>query len=82
MDLHEENSEDLLAQALDDYEDYSDDCVAQALDEYEADHPPQEGGRFRFQPEPIHDRVSQRFGVQERVVRLRPIQDGRPIPNN
>ena len=67
MDLDEENSDDFLAQALDDYE---------------AEHPTQEGGRFRFQPEPIHDRVSRRFGVQERVVRLRPIQDGRPIPAN
>ena len=77
MELDEEN--ELLMAALDDY---SDDCMAQALDEYEEDHPPQEGGRFRFQPEPIHDRVSRRFGVQERVVRLRPVQDGRPIPNN
>ena len=65
---------------MDEYD--SDDMMAQALDEYEEDHPPQEGGRFRFRPEPIQDRVSRRFGVQERVVRLRPVQDGQPIPNN
>ena len=37
-------------------------------------------GRFRFVPEPLHERRSQKFGVHERVVRLRPVQEGRLIP--
>ena len=37
-------------------------------------------GRFRFVPEPLHERRSQKFGMQERVVHLHPVQEGRLIP--
>ena len=36
-------------------------------------------GRFRFVPEPLHERRSQKFGVHVRVVRVRPVQEGRLI---
>ena len=39
-------------------------------------------GRLHFVAEPLHERQSRRFGVQERVVRLRPIQEGNLIPQD
>ena len=71
-------------------DDGEDDALIQAADrgEREAQHQIQLGGnplaaqrgRFRFVPEPLHERRSQKFGVHERVVRLRPVQEGRLIP--
>jgi len=37
-------------------------------------------GRFHLVPEPLHELGSQKFGVHERVVRIRPVQEGRLIP--
>ena len=77
----------LLVQALEDYEDdralvaASDDDTLHQI-QLGGNPLAQEGGRLTFRPEPIYDRVSQRFGVQERVVRLRPVQQGRLIPPN
>ena len=63
-----------------------DDALIQAADreERQARHQIQLGGnplaaqrgRFRFVPDPLHDQRSQKFGVYERVVRLRPVQEG------
>ena len=36
--------------------------------------------RRRFEAQPMFERHSQRFGVHERVVRLRPVQQGRFMP--
>ena len=40
----------------------------------------EERGRLRFVPEPLCERQSAKFGVHERVVRLRPVQEGNLIP--
>ena len=71
-------------------DDGQDEALIQAADrgERQAQHQIQLGGnplaaqrgRFRFVPEPLHERPSQKFGVHERVVRLRPVQEGRLIP--
>ena len=71
-------------------DDGEDDALIRAADreERQAHHKIQLGGnplatqrgRFRFVPEPMHERRSQKFGVHERVVRLRPVQEGRLIP--
>ena len=71
-------------------DDGQDEVLIQAADrgERQAQHQIQLGGnplatqrgRFRFVPEPLHERRSQKFGVHERVVRLRPVQEGRLIP--
>ena len=71
-------------------DDGQDDALIQAADrgERQAQHQIQLGGnpltaqrgRFRFVPEPLHERRSQKFGVHERVVRLRPVQEDRLIP--
>ncbi|XP_067036362.1 uncharacterized protein [Acropora muricata] len=71
-------------------DDGQDEALIQAADqgERQAQHQIQLGGnplatqrgRFRFVPEPLHERRSQKFGVHERVVRLRPVQEGRLIP--
>ena len=71
-------------------DDGQDDALIQAADrgERQAHHQIQLGGnplatqrgRFRFVPEPLHERRSQKFDVHERVVRLRPVQEGRLIP--
>ena len=71
-------------------DDGQDDALIQAADrgERQAQHQIQLGGnplaaqrgRFRFVPEPLHERRSQKFFVHERVVRLRPVQEGRLIP--
>lgn len=37
---------------------------------------PSEEGSLRYEAEPMFERNSQRFGVHERVVRLRPVQEG------
>ena len=39
-------------------------------------------GRLRFVPEPLFERESPRFLVHERVVRLRPVQEGNFIPTD
>ena len=41
-----------------------------------------EPGRLRFEPYPLFERRSRRFGVHERVIRLRPIQTGNLIPHD
>ena len=71
-------------------DDVQDEALIQAADrgERQAQHQIQLGGnplaaqrgRFRFVSEPLHERRSQKFGVHERVVRLRPVQEGRLIP--
>ena len=38
-------------------------------------------GHLRFVAEPLHERQSRRFGVHERVVRLRPVEEGNLIPH-
>ena len=63
-------------------DDGQDDALIQAVNrgERQANHQIQLGGnplatqrgRFRFVPELLHERRSQKFGVHERVVRLRP----------
>ena len=71
-------------------DDGQDDALIQAADrgERQAHHQFQldgnplaaQRGRFRFVPEPLQERRSQKFGVYERVVRLRPVHEGRLIP--
>ena len=71
-------------------DDGQDEALIQAADrgERQAQHQIQLGenplatqcGRFRFVPEPLHERRSQKVGVHERVVHLRPVQEGRLIP--
>ena len=71
-------------------DDGQDEALIQAADrgERQAQHQIQLGGnplaaqrgRFRLVPEPLHERRSQKFGLHERVVRLRPVQEGRLIP--
>ena len=69
-------------------DDGQDDALIADRGERQAQHQIQLGGnpltaqrgRFRFVPEPLHERRSQKFGVHERVVRLRPVQEGRLIP--
>ena len=41
---------------------------------------PDRPGRLRFVTELLHERQSQCFGVHERVIRLRPVQEGNLIP--
>lgn len=69
--------------------DSQDDVLAQAAEatERQAQYQQQLGGnplatqrgRLRFVPEPLHERVSPKFGVHERVVRLRPVLEGQFI---
>ena len=72
-------------------DDGQDEALIQAADqgERQAQHQIQLGGnplatqrgRFRFVPEPLHERRSQKFGVHERVVRLRPCARGSTHPS-